>query len=419
MKISRTNAVAAIAMLMGTSMTACAIDNNRIAVIKTGKTVQVRSCFSDKYDVLLKIAPGSSGQINFTEVSLPASDAARYPEQGMLYYHKTTDDTPPWMINGHYIGGNHGNVVIKKQEYLVEGNTSLQDDMLTRCGSLEIVDEYDVTLPVKGKSEVMISNRIIYCLQPYGACTIEHHAIVRRACRINLWALTQAMVLSGGDFSGHDHYLPPAFERHDYYIPKTRPFMKGGRQYDFSRMEDYRKAALPIKFDATMARDTDSLPDRFLQLLGDKTRYRIGFACGYSPLVGLTRPEERARRCRYPVELSAAKKTSPHVLDDMEAAPGTELHGLAYRQYFNPAAFTNATAVYWHRQGKAHVVYIDYHRPVEGDVVRLPENLVGRTITVVEKAPGLKLLSGLQVPEGGMEISVTGDCGYVVMKLDE
>lgn len=411
--------IVATAMFMGSTMTACAIDKNRITLLKTGKTVLARSCFSDKYDVLLKIAPGNSGQINFAEVSLPASDAARYPDQGMLYYHKTTDDTPPWMINGHYIGGNHGNVVIKRQEYLVDGNAPLQDDAFTRCEFLEIVDEYDVTLPVNGKAEVMISNRVVYRLQPCGACTIEHHATVRRDCHINLWALTQAMVLSGGDFSGHDQYLPPAFARHDYYIPKTRPFMKDGRQYDFSRMEDYHKAMFPIRFDAGMASDTNSLPDRFIQLLGDNTRYRIGFACGYSPLVGLTRPEERARRCRCPVELSKGRKTYPHVLDDMDAAAGTELHAMAYRQYFDPAAFTNATAVYWHRQGEAHVVYIDYHRPVEGDVVQLPENLIGKTITVVEKTPGLKLLSGLRVPAGGLGISVTADYGYIVMQLDK
>ncbi|MFA7159429.1 MAG: hypothetical protein WC299_09015 [Kiritimatiellia bacterium] len=395
------------------------MEKNRIAVLKTGKTVYVRSYFSEQYDVLLKIAPGHCGQVNFVEVSLPASDEARYPDQGMLYYHKTTDDTPPWKINGRFLGGNHGGVVINRQEYLVDGKNPLKDDTLTRCEFLDMVDEYDVVQAAKGIQEVLISNRIIYRLQPFGACTIEHWATVRRDCRIDVWALAQAMVLSGGDFAGHDHYLPPAFDAHDYYIPKTRAFEKDGIRCDFSRMEDYRKAPVPIRFDETMISDTNNLPDRFMQLLGRGGTNRLGFVCGYSLLTGCTRPEERARLCRYPVTLSKGKKTYPLVLDDMDAKAGTELHAMAYRQYFDPAAFPGATAVYWHRQGDAYVVYAHYHRPVEQDVLRLPDHLAGKTVTVIEKTPAVELHSGARVPAGGLVVSVADNGGYIVLKLDK
>ncbi|MFC1454299.1 hypothetical protein ACFLQL_03870 [Verrucomicrobiota bacterium] len=407
------------AVMMCAMTTVHAADKNRIAVLKTGKSVYVRSFFSERYDVLIKIAPGNGGQINFAEVSLPASDEARYPDQGMFYYHKTTDDTPPWIINDRYLGGNHGGVVIKRQEYLVDGKTPLREDMFIRCEFLDMVDEYDVVQKVKGKQEVLISNRIVYRLQPFGACTIEHHATVRRDCRINLWALTQAMVLGGCDFSSHYRYLPPEFDRHVYYIPKTLAFVKDGKRYDFSRLEDYRKAAVPIKFNVAMVGDTNNLPDRFMQLLGSGGKNQIGFVCGYSLITGCTRPEERARRCHCPIKLSKSQKTYPIVLDDMDAKAGTELHALAYRQYFDPAAFTNATAVYWHRQGGSHVVYLDYHQSVPRDVIQLPEHLVGKKITVVEKTPTVELLSGLRVPVEGIGLSVTDDYGYIVLQLDE
>lgn len=419
MKMSLVKRILVTTLVIGAMMRTHAADKNKIAVLKTGKTVYVRSFFSEKYDVLLKIAPGSGGQINFTEISLPASDEAHYPDQGMLYYHKTTDDTPPWMINGSYYGGNHGGVVIKRQDYLVDGNTPLQDDTFIRCDFLDIVDEYDVVQKFKGQTEVLISNRIRYRLQPFGACTIEHHATVRRDCHINLWALTQVMVLSDGDFSGHDHALPPAFDRHDYYIPKTKAFVKDGRRYDFSRLEDYRKGSFPITFDVTMVSDTNNLPDRFMQLLGSSEKYQVGFVCGYSLITGLTRAEERARRCLYPVVLSPGKKTYPHVLDNMDAVVGTELYGMAYRQYFDPAAFTNATAGYWHRQGESTVLYLNYHQSVVRDVVHIPEHLVGKIITVVEKTPTVELLSGSRVPIDGIVLSVTDDYGYIVLQLDE
>jgi hypothetical protein len=92
---------------------------------------------------------------------------------------------------------------------------------------------------------------------------------------------------------------------------------------------------------------------------------------------------------------------------------------MAYRQYFDPSAFPRATAVYWHRQGDSTVVYADYHRAVDRDILRFPDYLVGKNITVIEKTPSVECPSGVRVPSQGLVVSVTGEGGFFVLKLDE
>lgn len=91
---------------------------------------------------------------------------------------------------------------------------------------------------------------------------------------------------------------------------------------------------------------------------------------------------------------------------------------LAYRQYIDPSADKNATCLYWHKQGNCHVLYADYHKSVEKDLIKLPAELDGKKISVIEKTPSAKLLTEGTVPPEGVAVSVDGGYGYVVLKLE-
>jgi hypothetical protein len=112
-----------------------------------------------------------------------------------------------------------------------------------------------------------------------------------------------------------------------------------------------------------------------------------------------------------------SNKTYPFAIDSKMGNPiraGTKFDCLGYRQYFYPPAQKNATAFDWHEEAGDTVVYADYHKAVDHEVLALPPALTGKTITVVEKTPSLTLHTAKTVPVTGVVLSVTGNYGYVV-----
>jgi hypothetical protein len=88
-----------------------------------------------------------------------------------------------------------------------------------------------------------------------------------------------------------------------------------------------------------------------------------------------------------------------------------------YRQYFWPAGQPAATCVYSHEEAGETILFADYHRAVQRDVLTLPATLIGKPFTVVEKTPSLSVDDGATVPHGGVAVSVNGDYGYVVLRI--
>jgi hypothetical protein len=64
------------------------------------------------------------------------------------------------------------------------------------------------------------------------------------------------------------------------------------------------------------------------------------------------------------------------------------------------------------------MLYIDYHKAVQKDIIKLPAYLIGKKITIVEKTPSLNLLTDKTVPAEGLAISVNEQYGYAVLRLD-
>jgi hypothetical protein len=116
--------------------------------------------------------------------------------------------------------------------------------------------------------------------------------------------------------------------------------------------------------------------------------------------------------------LFTSSKSYPAAIDSKRGLfvpAGTQFECVAYRQYFRPAPEGPATCVYWHEDGRQTVVYVDYHRKVDRDRLELPPELAGKTFTIVERTPSVTVHGDGKLAPGGIEVSVAGDYGYVVL----
>ena len=145
---------------------------------------------------------------------------------------------------------------------------------------------------------------------------------------------------------------------------------------------------------------------------------KIGYVIGYSLIEGITHPEMRSKNCETPLYLYVSNKTYPHAIDGGTLEAGKEFHCLACRQYFDPTAYKNATCVYWHKEGDSYLLYIDYHKSVENDIIKLPDFFWGKKISIVEKTPSVKLMSEETVLAAGIVMSIKGNYGYIVLRID-
>ncbi|MEW6356040.1 MAG: hypothetical protein AB1696_06940 [Planctomycetota bacterium] len=322
---------------------------------------------------------------------------------------------------------------IRKQEYLIEGKKPLQDGKPASCDYLDIVEEYDIISPASlledivkhpgverdftgDKLDGVISNHIVYRFHPNGANVIYYTAKALQEFNIGYMGFIQSAKLTKGDYDAHV-----------YYIPKTTPFTRDDIAYDFKSMQDYSSPPKsPLRFTEASKNieDPKNLPDRFIQLLGrkedGKVSWEVGYALGYSLVRGLTKPAERAKNASAAITLHTTAKSYPVAIDSqMEplVPAGTKFDCIAYRQYFRPADQKAATCFYWHEEDGEVVVYADYHKAVDRDILKLPAALTGKTITLIEKTPSLTLRKAKSVPAGGVTVSVTGNYGYVVFKV--
>lgn len=322
---------------------------------------------------------------------------------------------------------------IKEQKYLVDGKTPLQDGVPTPCEFLDLKEEYDIICPDSllemiqknpGKEadfaaqslDSVMTFKTLYRFMPLGACTIDHNVKANRKFNIGHALFVMSMQLN-----------KDGYDMREEYIPKTLPFEKNDIKYNFKAVQDVSgKFPFPIHFSEKEKNieSPDNYPDRFIQFLskkqGDKITREVGFAIGYSLIDGLGRSEERAKTTSMPIWIHTTSKTYPFAIDPKigtRIPAGKEFHCLVYRQYFNPAAFSEATAVYWHKELDSYMLYIDYHKAVQNDTVKLPDYLIGKKITVVEKTPSLNLVTGKTVPPGGLVISANEQYGYIVLKL--
>ncbi len=319
---------------------------------------------------------------------------------------------------------------IVRQDYLADGQTPVPEGRPITGRFLEIREEYDIISPASVLADIVkhpgeardftaphlegvVRNRIAYRFYPQGCAVVEHRSMALQDFNLGYMGFIQSARLNRG-----------AFAWHDYYIPKTAPFVQDGRRYDFQAIQDYASnPPSPLRFSAALTNvtDPDNLPDRFIQLLGnagaDRPAWRVGYALGYVPTRGLARPAERARNTANALMLYTSAKSYPSAIDRKMGNPiraGTEFACSAYRCYFDAAAQAPATACYRVPDGDGWIVFADYHGPVERARIRLPAALAGKPVRVIEKTDSVTLHSGGTAPAEGLQISVAGSYGYLV-----
>ena len=284
-----------------------------------------------------------------------------------------------------------------------------------------------------------MNNQIVYKFLPMGTCMVEHNSTALRQFKVGDSKFVMTNPLDRNSFDSHSCYIPKTKpfesstkygnENLNLYSPKIKPFEEKTLKYDFKSIQDFaRPIGDYLYFNKDKVEDPNNLPDRFIQFLGKteegKNVNKIGYVIGYSLSEGITRPEIRAKNVDYAVSINNFScKIYPSAISDSYSKTiipaGTTFHCLAYRQYFDPSVFKNATSVYWHKEADSYLLYIDYHKSVENDIIKLPEYLTGKKISLVEKTPSLKLLTEQTVPSDGIALSVSEQYGYIVLKLDD
>ncbi|HNS32220.1 MAG TPA: hypothetical protein PKN36_04510 [bacterium] len=330
---------------------------------------------------------------------------------------------------------------INKLEYLLNGKIPLKEGEAASCEWFDIVEEYDIVNPgavladiishpgqernfVAKHLDAVLSDNTIYRFFPNGACVVYQRAKALQDFSIQLFLGVMTAQLTRND---------GGYQTHEYYIPKTLPFTLNDVNYDFSRVQDFagvqdssRRLSSSLNFsveDKNIA-DPQNPPDRFIQFLGkkegEKTAREVGFALGYSLTHGMSVPSERVKNTSRFLQIPYTCKTYPATADSKmgNVSKGTDFYFVGYRQYFNPRLSGNATCFYWHKQENDTIVYADYHKSVQRDIIKLPAELAGKKFEVIEKTPSLILHAENTVPEnGGLEVSVTDNYGYLVFRV--
>ena len=317
-------------------------------------------------------------------------------------------------------------VRINKQEYLIDGKTPLQEGNPVICNTLDGVESYDIIAPdsvlekIKknpGKTcdfaapdlESLLTRDSVYQFQPRGVCLTIQRVKMNRDLVIGFTSPVMTAPL-----------VSQANSTYEYYIPDTLPFEVDGVKYDFNAIHNFK---VPIKNTVEFrGKNIDSVnpPHRFIQMVGEDGIRQVGFAMGFDGTVGLGKPSELSKNTSLPVYIYKTGKTYPAIIDHKAGLlkTGTVLEMVGYRKYLNLTEYVNPTCVYFYRNGNALMLYIDYHKPVNNDAIKLPAELTGKKITVIEKTPSLKLLSGDTIAKEGINVSVEGNHGYIVIKAE-
>ena len=309
-------------------------------------------------------------------------------------------------------------VRILSRKYLADGKP-MQDKATVKCGVFTIEEEYDIIATDAILKHVQanpgrqvafnepgldrfLNQKIIYDFYPDSSCIVTHRVKFYRDVRLGYMGFIQAGQMGKGRYA-----------KHLYYVPKTVPFKYDDQEWDFANQVDFTR---PIKGSMHLTAKTfenpKSMPERFIQYLKDgKGLPDIGFVCGYSLVEGCTTPEEHAKNAAIALFLYKSHKTYPHALDSGKLRfikAGQTFYCMAYRQYFDPNQ-----GYYLNRQGKNQVMYVDFHEPVSGKVIALPEILHRTKPELVEKSASVKY----ELDGKSLRFDSTGKYGYCVLKF--
>ncbi len=319
----------------------------------------------------------------------------------------------------------------RENAYLVNGGDPLPDKTEVPCDFLDHVVDYDIIMPdarvdlfqskpgiahdfIAPELPGLLNVRSVYRYQDNGACVVAvKNTVLHDMAGYNCLGV---MLCWSGEIAQK--------KKTEFYIPKLKPLRAAGKETapdlacDFSAIYTMPDA-MPVSYHIAKSDclDPEDPPDRFIRLAGDQGR-EIGVALGYSLFDGVTAKSRKTADRGSIYYLYHTKKMYPFCLEMKNCRQGDEREVLAYRQYFDPQREPDATAFYFHRQRNSDVVYLDFHKSLNEKRIALPDYMAGKQIAVLERTPSVTLHTKGIVPADGVSLSVAGDYGYIVLKLD-
>jgi len=323
---------------------------------------------------------------------------------------------------------------------LVDGKTPLLDRTVVECSFLDHIFEYEIVMPearvemfkkAPGIKHDFIDPSLPALMrihfknhhQRYGACVINITNTVLH--EFPSYCCLGVMMCWGTDvkYSGNIG----AQKRTEFYIPKLKPLKATLKDrcdtldFDFASVADLpynERKKVNYIIQKSNCIDPEDPPDRFIRLTGDGNKRKYGVALGYSLFEGMTAKENKGKYRSELYILASSRKIYPLCCTIENPKVGDVRHITAYRQYFDPQREPDATNFYWNRQGDSDIVYLDFHKNLENKKITLPEYMSDKKITVVEKTPSVKLFCEEVLHGNTIKLSVSGNYGYVVLKLN-
>lgn len=147
------------------------VAEGRVQATRHGDKIFVRSVFAPDKDLVIRVAKGANGQINFDGTFLidPLSGTEEEELGDGVQIHGARDDVTPWHINGTYIGANHGCSDSREALCPRHGLTTVDlgsewlDAASNRFALIKIVDDdrFWFLGENRGKGEIWAFNKLI------------------------------------------------------------------------------------------------------------------------------------------------------------------------------------------------------------------------------------------------------------------
>ena len=314
--------------------------------------------------------------------------------------------------------------------FLDKKEIGVNDNGIFVCDNFKILNSYDINSPlsvlnyvktnVGSLTELILNNNSIekdtrfnieYNFNDFGACTIKHNISVNKKILLTYFGGVQSMpnVIGVG---GTLHQ----------YVKNVNMF----NSYDFENIQNVTTLPSDVKFEKTKWKDLNNPPSDFVQFsktsLGQKFN-NFGFAVGYNTEIGYGNPNKRKDYIDDSFFINTTKKQYPKIIssnnnvfvsDFIESNNNFDF--IAYRSPINYNLDSEATSIFYYTVDNDIYLHLDYHTNVD-KWLSLPESLISKKITVVDKNINFEIQSDL-VSYDGIKIKVINNYGYAVLKLN-
>ncbi|WP_379215151.1 hypothetical protein [Paenibacillus sp. GCM10012303] len=240
---------------------------------------------------------------------------------------------------------------------------------------------------------------IVYTFRKGGRCHISHNFKALQKLQVMDCGFLQSMPMS---LSGH------TLSR---YMPDVK--IKSGQ--DFQNIVDMTGYSMNLVYGPSDYADPAKPPNRYVDWLRDGSGLgKVGFTMGYIVDKTNSKNADRAAQTSRGWDMRSTRKSYPIAMSGLILNAGDYKTFMGYRNYLSPVEAGQATNLSVVQDDKDTYVYIDYHVPVTGANLKLPEH-IGKTVSVIDHV-NFTLHNDI-VDSDGITFSITAGHGYAILKV--